>query len=71
VAAAATVTGAAGGALAWWLAGRYLPIFVETDVAVAVPTLPRPVAVIVPAVAVIVVFTAVAGGLRRALRVRD
>ena len=71
VAAAATVTGAAGGALAWWLAGRYLPIFVETDVALAVPTLPRPVAVLVPAVAVIVVFTAVAGGLRRALRVRD
>ena len=71
VAAAATVTGAAGAALAWWLAGRYLPIFVETDVAIVAPTLPRPAAVIVPAVAVIVVFTAVAGGLRRALRVRD
>ena len=71
VAAAATVTGAAGAALAWWLAGRYLPIFVETDVAIVAPTLPRPAAVIVPAVAVIVVFTAVAGGCWPRLRVRD
>lgn len=71
VAGAATVTGAAGAALAWWLAGRYLPIFVEPDVGLVPPDRPAAVAVLVPAVAVIVLLTAVAGGLRRALRVRD
>jgi putative ABC transport system permease protein len=71
VAAAAVVTGAAGAATAWWVAGRYLPLFLDDDFALAPPVAPRPLAVLGPAVLVIVLFAGVAVGLRRAFRVRD
>jgi hypothetical protein len=71
VSAAALVTGAAAAALAWWLVGSYLPLFLDDAFALAPPTTPRPVAILVPALVVVVVFATVAVGLRRALRVRD
>jgi hypothetical protein len=71
VVVAAVVTGAAAAALAWWVTGSYLPLFLDDDVALAAPVAPRPLAVLVPAAGVIVVFAAVAVGLRRAFRVRD
>jgi putative ABC transport system permease protein len=71
VAVAAVVTGAAAAATAWWVAGRYLPLFLDDDFALAPPVAPRPLAVLGPAVLVIVLFAVVAVALRRAFRVRD
>jgi hypothetical protein len=71
VAVAAVATGAVAAAIAWWVAGRYLPLFLDDDFALAAPVAPRPLGVLGPAVLVIVLFAAVAVALRRAFRVRD
>jgi len=71
LAAGAVVAGLAAAGVAWWVAGGYVPHFVDDDFPLAVPAWPRPLAVTVPAVVVTLLFTSVAVGLRRALRVRD
>ncbi|GIF71276.1 FtsX-like permease family protein [Asanoa siamensis] len=71
VAVAAVVTGLVAAVIAWAVVGQYVPYFVDDDFALAPPTWPRPLAIVLPAVAVAVLFTSVAVGLRRALRVRD
>jgi hypothetical protein len=71
VAVAAVVTGLVAAVIAWAVVGGYVPYFVDDDFALAAPTWPRPIAIALPAVAVALLFTTVAVGLRRALRVRD
>jgi hypothetical protein len=71
VAVAAVVTGLVAAVIAWAVVGRYVPYFVDDDFALAAPTWPQPIAIALPAVAVALLFTTVAVGLRRALRVRD
>ncbi|MEV0716382.1 FtsX-like permease family protein, partial [Asanoa sp. NPDC050611] len=71
VAVAAVVTGLVAAVIAWAVVGQYVPYFVDDDFALAAPTWPRPIAIALPAVVVALLFTTVAVGLRRALRVRD
>ncbi|MDG4823397.1 hypothetical protein O7635_16190 [Asanoa sp. WMMD1127] len=71
VAVAAVVTGLVAAVIAWAVVGHYVPYFVDDDFALAPPTWPRPLSIALPAVAVALLFTSVAVGLRRALRVRD
>ncbi|SNT07905.1 hypothetical protein SAMN05421812_10367 [Asanoa hainanensis] len=71
VAVAAVVTGLVAAVIAWAVVGQYVPYFVDDDFALAAPNWPRPIAIALPAVAAALLFTTVAVGLRRALRVRD
>ncbi|MEV4536423.1 FtsX-like permease family protein [Asanoa sp. NPDC049518] len=71
VAIAAVVTGLVAAVIAWAVVGRYVPYFVDDDFALAAPTWPRLIAIALPAVVAALLFTTVAVGLRRALRVRD
>ncbi|WFE21701.1 hypothetical protein O7621_28450 [Solwaraspora sp. WMMD937] len=67
----AAATGLGGALLAWWLSGSYLPVAVEEAVPLAPVRWPRPVAVLLPVIGVMLLFGAVALALGRALRVRD
>ncbi|MFV2124060.1 hypothetical protein ACFHWS_05865 [Micromonospora sp. LOL_013] len=67
----AAATGLGGALLAWWLSGSYLPVTVEEAVPLAPVRWPRPVAVLLPVIGVMLLFGAVALALGRALRVRD
>jgi putative ABC transport system permease protein len=74
----ALVTGALAAGVAWWLAGDYLPVFVDDSVQLPLPRWPAPLAVGVPAALATVGFIAaaiaVAVALRRSVvtsRVRD
>jgi len=67
----AAATGLGGALLAWWLTGSYLPVAVEEAVPLAPVRWPRPVAVLLPVIGVMLLFGAVALALGRALRVRD
>jgi putative ABC transport system permease protein len=71
IALAAVVTGLVAAVIAWAVVGQYVPYFVDDDFALAPPSWPRPVAIVLPAVVVALLFTSVAVGLRRGLRVRD
>ncbi|GIF48753.1 hypothetical protein DFJ67_3657 [Asanoa ferruginea] len=71
VAIAAVLAGLVAAVIAWAVVGKYVPYFVDDDFALAPPAWPRPLAIVLPAVAVALLFTTVAAGLRRALRVRD
>ncbi|MFV2083703.1 FtsX-like permease family protein [Micromonospora sp. LOL_021] len=67
----ATVTGLGAALLAWWATGGYLPVATDGDIALAPVEWPRPVAVLLPVIGVMLLFGAVALALGRALRVRD
>lgn len=78
VVTAALVTGALAAGVAWWLAGDYLPVFVDDSVELPLPRWPAPIAVGVPAALAVAGFVAaaiaVAVALRRSVvtsRVRD
>jgi putative ABC transport system permease protein len=68
VVAAALVTGAVAAVVAWWLAGGYLPVFVDDSLVLALPRWPSPSAAALPAVLAALSFTAVAVGVALALR---
>ncbi|MFV2018094.1 FtsX-like permease family protein [Micromonospora sp. LOL_023] len=67
----ATLTGLGGALLAWWATGIYLPIVVAGSVPLAPVEWPRPAAVLLPVIGVMVLFGAVALAMGRAARVRD
>jgi hypothetical protein len=68
VVGAALVTGAVAAVVAWWLAGGYLPVFVDDSLVLALPRWPSPSAAALPALLAAVVFTAAAVGVSLALR---
>jgi putative ABC transport system permease protein len=68
VVGAALVTGAAAAVVAWWLAGDYLPVFVDDSLVLALPRWPSPSAAALPALLAAVGFTAAAVGVSWALR---
>lgn len=68
VVGAALVTGAVAAVVAWWLAGSYLPVFVDDSLVLVLPRWPSPSAAALPALLAAVGFTAAAVGVSVALR---
>lgn len=68
VVGAALVTGAVAAVVAWWLAGGYLPVFVDDALVLELPRWPSPAAVALPALLAAVGFAAAAVGVSAALR---
>lgn len=68
VVGAALVTGAVAAVVAWWLAGSYLPVFVDDSLVLELPRWPSPSAVALPAILAATAFTAAAVGVSVALR---
>ncbi|MDQ7909847.1 hypothetical protein RB614_35660 [Phytohabitans sp. ZYX-F-186] len=68
VVVAALVTGAVAAVVAWWLAGGYLPVFVDDSLVLALPRWPSPSAAALPAALAALGFTAAAVGASMALR---
>jgi hypothetical protein len=62
------VTGALAAGVAWWLAGDYLPVFVDESLVLELPRWPTPAAVAVPAAAATAGFAVAAVGVAVALR---
>lgn len=71
VVTSASLAGLIAAGVAWWLAGDYLPIFVDGDFPLAPPRWPDLFPVLGPWALAGVMFTAVAVGLGWASRVRD
>ncbi|BCB82030.1 hypothetical protein GCM10022251_52830 [Phytohabitans flavus] len=68
VVAAALVTGAVAAVAAWWLAGGYLPVFVDDSLVLRLPRWPSPSAAALPALIAALGFTAAAVGVSVVLR---
>jgi putative ABC transport system permease protein len=71
VVTSASLAGLVAAAAAWWLAGDYLPIFIDRDFRLAPPRWPDVFPVLGPWALAGVMFAAVAVGLGWASRVRD
>ncbi|MFC0530039.1 hypothetical protein [Phytohabitans kaempferiae] len=68
VVVAALVTGAVAAVVAWWLAGSYLPVFVDDSLVLALPRWPSPAAAALPAGLAVVGFATAAVAVAVALR---
>ncbi|GAB3528686.1 ABC transporter permease family protein [Phytohabitans suffuscus] len=68
VVVAALVTGAVAAVVAWWLAGGYLPVFVDDSLVLELPRWPSPSAAALPALLAALGFAAAAVGVSVALR---
>lgn len=68
VVAAALVTGAVAAVVAWWVAGGYLPVFVDDSLVLALPRWPSPSAAALPALLAALGFIGAAVGVAVALR---